>query len=43
MPLVSRGVIDRAGHWMENLTINQDVFARIFIKGKTSGFNNAVV
>lgn len=44
--LVSRKLIDQAGHWMENLVINQDgeFFARIFVKAKRVVFsNNAVV
>ena len=34
--LVSRELVYKAGHWMENLSINQDgeFFARIFIKAK---------
>jgi glycosyltransferase involved in cell wall biosynthesis len=42
--LLNRKLIDQAGHWMENLVINQDgeFFARIFIKAKRVVFiNNA--
>lgn len=43
--LVSRKLIDQAGHWMENLAINQDgeFFARVFIKTKKVVFSNDAV